>query len=80
MGSISNSVIWRDFENNLAPHRIFNAILRSLFSAVAELAPLKHPRRPTLSGSLKERTSKAKSNMVAAAIPKISNYSWINLF
>jgi hypothetical protein len=54
--------------NSLAPHRIFNAILRLLFSAAAELAPLTHPRRPTSSGSLEEQTEKAKSSMVAAAI------------
>jgi hypothetical protein len=54
--------------NSLAPNRIFNAILHSLFSAAAELAPLRHPRRPTSSGSLEERISKAKSSMVATAI------------
>jgi hypothetical protein len=58
------------FGNSLAPNRIFNAILRSLFSAAAELAPLRHPRRPTPSGSLEEQTSKAKSSMVAMAISK----------
>jgi hypothetical protein len=54
--------------NSLAPNRIFNAILHSLFSAAAELAALRHPRRPTSSGSLEERIPKAKSDTVAAAI------------
>jgi hypothetical protein len=54
--------------NSLAPNRIFNAILRSLFSAAAQLTSFKHARRPTLSGSLEERTPKAKSSMVAVAI------------
>jgi len=54
--------------NSLASIQIFNAILHSLFSAAAELAALRHPRRPTSSGSLEERMSKAKSSMVAAAV------------
>jgi hypothetical protein len=54
--------------NSLAPNRIFNAILHSPFSAAAELAPLRHPRRPTSSGSLEGRITKAKSSMVATAI------------
>jgi hypothetical protein len=54
--------------------QIFNAIQHSLFSAAAELAPLRHTRRPTSSGSLEERMSKAKSSMVVAVIcPKILN-------
>ena len=40
------------FGEGLAPVQIFNAISSLLFSAVAELAVLKHPRRPTQSGAL----------------------------
>jgi len=40
------------FVNGLAPNQIFYAIPSPLFSAAAELAALKHPRRPTQSGAL----------------------------
>ncbi len=113
----------RIFGNGFAPNQIFNAILRSAFSAAAYLATLKHTRRSTdlwfttnrwgskgicplgrravflglpekgrqgaswkeatvgrgkaklfpLQGSstaLKDRTTKAKSSMVASSIPK----------
>jgi hypothetical protein len=56
------------FGNSLALNRIFNAILHSLFSAAAQLASLRHARRPTSSGFLEERIPKAKSDMVASAI------------
>jgi len=71
--SISFSVISyfkEAFGNGFAPVQIFNAILSSLFSATAELALLKHPRRPTKSGSLVEQFEKAKSSTVASSIPK----------
>jgi len=58
------------FVNGLAPNQIFHAIPSSLFSAAAELAALKHPRRPTQSGALEERFGKAKSSMVASSIPE----------
>jgi hypothetical protein len=41
-----------------------------LFSAAAQLASLRHARRPTSSGSLKEQTPMAKSSMVARPFPK----------
>jgi len=43
------------FVNGLAPNKIFYAIPSSLFSAAAELAALKHPRRPTQSCTLARR-------------------------
>jgi hypothetical protein len=49
--------------------QIFNAIPSSFFSAAAELATLKHPRRPTQSGSLEERFGKAKSSMALRHSP-----------
>jgi len=55
--------------NGLALNQIFHAIPSSLFSAAAELTTLRHPRRPTQSGSLEERFGKAKSSMVASTIP-----------
>ncbi len=68
MASISISFIRKVLGNSFAPLQIFNAILHSLFSAAAQLAALKHTRRPTLLGSLEERIPKAKSSMVAVAI------------
>ncbi len=56
--------------DGFVPHKIFNAILHSLFSAATELAPLKHTRRPTPSGSLKKQIPKAKSSMVTSSIPQ----------
>jgi len=50
MEEINNLMII--FGNGLAPVQIFNAIPFSLFSAAAELAAHKHPRRPTQSGAL----------------------------
>ena len=58
------------FGNGLAPVQIFHAIPSSLFSAAAELAALRHPRRPTKSGALEERFVKAKSSKVASSIPE----------
>ena len=58
------------FGDAFAPNQIFNAIPSSLFSAAAELATLKHPRRPTQSDALEERIGKAKSSIVASGIPK----------
>jgi len=57
------------FGNGFAPVQIFHAIPSLLFSAAAELAALKHPRRPTQSGTLEERFGKAKSSKAASAIP-----------
>ncbi len=68
LGQGINALFAKVLGNSLAPKRIFNAILHSLFSAAAELASLRHPRRPTSSGPLEERIPKAKSAMVAAAI------------
>jgi len=58
------------FGDAFASTQIFNAILSSLFSAAAELATLKHPRRPIQSDALEELFRKAKSSMVASDIPK----------
>jgi len=56
-------------ENVSALVQIFNAIPSSFFSAAAELATLKHPRRPTQSDSLEERFGKAKSSMALRHSP-----------
>jgi hypothetical protein len=55
--------------NGLAPNQVFNAVPSPPFSAAAELAALRHPRRPTSSGSLEGQLGKAKPSMVASAIP-----------
>ena len=60
------------FGDAFAPTQIFNAIPSPLFSAAAELATLRHPRRPIQSDALEERIGKAKSSMVASDIPNIS--------
>jgi hypothetical protein len=61
-------MIKKIFENGLAPVQIFNAIPSLLFLAAAELAALRHPRRPTESGALEEQFGKAKSSKVASSI------------
>jgi hypothetical protein len=55
--------------NGLAPNQVFNAVPSQPFSAAAELASLRHPRRPARPGSLEGRLGKAKPSMVAPAIP-----------
>jgi len=50
-------------ENVSALVQIFNAIPSLPFSASAELAALKHPRRPTSWSPLEEQRAKAKSSM-----------------
>jgi len=55
--------------NDLAPNQVFNAVPSPPFSAAAELAPLRHPRRPARLGSLEGQLGKAKPSMVASAIP-----------
>jgi hypothetical protein len=55
--------------NGLAPNQVFNAVPSLPFSAAAELAPLRHPRRPARPGSLEGQLRKAKPSMVASAIP-----------
>ena len=48
--------------NGLALNQVFNAVPSPPFSAVAELASLKHPRRPVRPGSLEgQRRSEAAS-------------------
>jgi len=67
-------------ENISALVQIFNAIPSSLFSAAAELAALRHPRRPTQSDSLEERFGKAKSSMPLRHFPAPSIYHITSLW
>jgi hypothetical protein len=55
--------------NSLAPIQVFNAFPSQPFSAAAELASLRHPRRPTSSGSLEGQLRKAKPSMVTRLFP-----------
>jgi len=64
--------IYKVQENVSTLVQIFNAIPSSFFSAAAELATLKHPRRPTQSDSLDERFGKAKSSMALRHFPALS--------
>jgi len=59
-----NSLLW----DGRAPIQVFNAVPSSPFSAAAELASLRHPRRPAEPGSLEGQIGKAKPSMVASAI------------
>jgi hypothetical protein len=54
--------------NGLTPIQVFNAVPSPPFSAAAELASLRHPRRPARLGSLEGRLRKAKPSIVASAI------------
>jgi hypothetical protein len=58
----------------LRSQKIFDAIPIPAFSAAAELASLKHPRRSTLWIFLQGQKAKAKSSKVASSIPKYLFY------
>jgi hypothetical protein len=58
--------------NGLAPNQVFNAVPSPPFSAAAQLASLRHARRPARPGSLEGQLGKAKPSMVASAIPNRS--------
>jgi len=60
----------RSLWNGRVPIQVFNAVPEPSFSAAAELASLRHPRRPAEPGSLEGRLRKAKPSMVALAIPE----------
>jgi hypothetical protein len=59
----------RPIQNGRAPIQVFNAVPSLSFSAAAELASLRHPRRPAKLGSLEGQLGKAKPSIVASAIP-----------